>query len=309
MTASLTIAGHTMGTPDLSVPDALRLFHRAGLDAAEVVWQDGFASGIPETDSGAVLRETAAVSRELGLPVIGLTPYMSGLNSPDRSTRERDIARFRSCIGDAAELGAHIIRVYAGEFTEDQAARGEHAERWTRLVASLRSLGPIAHDHGVVLAVENHFNTMTMTARESAELVREVSHPAVGILYDQANLTFTHSEDFPEAIAVQAGLIRHVHVKDLVWVDRERPFTAAAVATVAPEERTVRSRAVGDGELDWPGILASLLETGYRGVLSLEYEYRWHPNDLPDPEEGFRRGADHTRSILSRLTDSESLPS
>ena len=45
-----------------------------------------------------------------------------------------------------------------------------------------------------MLCVENHFGTMTQTAADTARLVREVDYPAVRVLYDQANLTFTHDE-------------------------------------------------------------------------------------------------------------------
>jgi L-ribulose-5-phosphate 3-epimerase len=33
----------------------------------------------------------------------------------------------------------------------------------------------------------------------------------------------------------------------------------------------------------------------------MEYEYRWHPQDLPPPEEGFKRGAEYLRRILANL--------
>lgn len=35
------IAGHTMGTPEYTVAEALQLFHDIGLDGAEIVVQDG----------------------------------------------------------------------------------------------------------------------------------------------------------------------------------------------------------------------------------------------------------------------------
>lgn len=291
------IAGHTLGTPNQTVPEAIELFAAAGLDAAEVIWQDGYLSGIPETNNTGLVDLVAEASKIHDIPVVGLTPYMSGLNSPDEAVRTRDIERFRSCIRDARKLGATVVRVYAGEYTPDLAHR--HAELWDQLVTGLRTLGPFAGDHGVVLAVENHFNTMTMTAAETVDLVRDVDHPSVGILYDQANLTFTHSEPFQQAIAAQSEFIRHVHVKDLIFVDRDRPFSATAVATVSGDERAVRSRVVGEGELEWPAILSSLAATGYPGALSLEYEYRWHPQDLPEPSDGFRRGGDTLRSLAA----------
>lgn len=297
--SAITVAGHTLGTPDHSVPEAIRLFAAAGLDAAEVIWQDGYRSGIPESAGEAELREIEAASRETGLPIIGLTPYMTELNSVDEGQRVRDVERFAACFAVADRLGARIVRAYAGNYTPSR--ESEHPELWIQLVRSLRELAPIAAAHDVVIAVENHFNTMTMTAAETVALIEEVDSPQVRILYDQANLTFTHSESPDQAIAAQAGLVEHVHVKDLVFIDRDRPFRAAEVATVSGEDRAVRSRVVGDGELAWKEIIARMWEAGYSGAFSLEYEYRWHPADLPDPAEGFRIGAQRLRQYADEL--------
>lgn len=293
----LQIAGHTLGTPHQTVPEALRLFGSAGLDAAEVIWQDDYRSGIPETGGDAVLSEISRVSDDVGVPVIGLTPYMTGLNSLDDAERRGDIDRFRRCLTDAHSMGAQVIRVYAGSYIP--AEDSVRSAKWEQLVGSLRELGPEAVAAGVTLVVENHFNTMTVSAAETVELMRAVDDPGVGILYDQANLTFTHCEDYPEAVAIQAPWIRHVHAKDLVFTDPDRAFSAAAVSAVESSERAVASRVVGDGILDWAAILSRVRAGGYNGYVSLEYEYRWHPSDLPPPAEGFRRGASRLRELMA----------
>ena len=58
---------------------------------------------------------------------------------------------------------------------------------------------------------------------------------------------------------------------------------------------------VGDGVVPWTQILGALAATGYDGPLSLEYEYRWHREDLPEPLEGFRRSAEHLTAILAAV--------
>ncbi|MBT2548168.1 sugar phosphate isomerase/epimerase [Arthrobacter sp. ISL-65] len=297
----MRLAGHTLGTPHHTVPQALKLFRAAGLDAAEVIYQDGYTSGLPQGDRRAALEALKAAEGE-GLPIIGLTPYTTAINSLDESEWRGGVDEFRGAIETAHLLGADRVRVYAGSWHPGDADR---AVRWAKLREALQTLAPEAEQAGVRLCVENHFGTMTQTAAETAALVQEVANPAVRVLYDQANLTFTHDETFDEAFAVQGNLIGHVHVKDLVFSDPNAAFRATETARVNASERAVRSRVIGTGVLPWPQILAALLRHGYNDLLSIEYEFRWHPQDLPTPEDGFRESATALRAMLTELAEME----
>ena len=297
----MRLAGHTLGTPDHTVPEALKLFRAAGLDAAEVIYQDGYTSGLPQGDRRAALEALKAAEGE-GLPIIGLTPYTTAINALDESEWRGGVDEFRGAIETAHLLGADRVRVYAGSWHPGDSDR---ARRWAKLREALQTLAPDAEQAGVRLCVENHFGTMTQTAAETAALVQEVAHPAVRVVYDPAHLTFTHDETFEEAVAVQGDLIGHVHVKDLVFTDPNAAFRATETARVDASERAVRSRVVGTGVLPWPQILAALLRHGYDDLLSIEYEYRWHPQDLPTPEDGFRESATALRGMLTDLAEME----
>ena len=292
----MRLAGHTLGTPEQTVPEALELFAAAGLDAAEVIYQDDYRSGLPLRDRRSA-EQARRASDDAGVPIVGLTPYTTGINALDDGQWRTAVDEFRGAIEIAQIVGADRLRVYAGSWhTGDH----DHAAHWNRLVEALRTLAPEASAAGVRLCVENHFGTMTQSATETARLVREVDHDAVRVLYDQANLTFAHDESYEEALRIQGDLVGHVHVKDLVFTDPDAPFRAAETARVAASERTVRSRVVGEGIVPWTDILSALAALGYDDVLSLEYEYRWHPMDLPDPTVGFARAALTLRDILSR---------
>ncbi|EKT78296.1 xylose isomerase domain-containing protein [Rhodococcus opacus M213] len=291
----MRIAGHTLGTPDHSVPEALKLFARIGLDAAEVIYQDGYTSGLGVGDAAAAAEAARAADGE-GIPIIALTPYTTAINETDEGTRRKAVDELRSAIDTAHLVGATRIRVYSGAW---QPNREGHERHWAQLVRSLRELVEPAAAAGVLLCAENHFGTMTQSARDTAALVREVDSPFLRALYDQANLTFAHDEDVDEAFAIQGDLIGHVHVKDLVFVDPAAPFVSSETARVHADERAVRSRVVGDGSVPWGQILRHLRNVKYDDALSLEYEYRWHPQDLDDPEMGFRRSAQHLRSLLA----------
>ena len=297
----MRLAGHTLGTPEQTVPEALALFAAAGLDAAEVIYQDGYRCGLPLRDRRSA-EQARRASEDLGMPIVGMAPYTTGINALDGGEWRSAVDEFRGAIEIAQLVGAGRLRVYAGSWHPGDR---DHEAHWNQLVAALCTLAPEASDAGIRLCVENHFGTMTQTAAETARLVREVDHPAVRVLYDQANLTFTHDEPYEEALRIQGDLIGHVHVKDLVFTDPDAPFQAAETARVAASERAVRSRVVGDGVVPWRGILSTLSTLGYDDVLTLEYEYRWHPQDLPDPVVGFTRSAAALRDLLAQTAVAE----
>ncbi len=294
------IAGHTMGTPEYTVQEALELFHRIGLDGAEIVVQDDYRCGIP-TDCGeetlAALKETA---QKLGIQIIALTPYNSRFNSLDEKVRLAEMEGIRKVIGYAKYLGARYIRIYAGNFAAgDQDPEGKMLEK---LVESMQVLGEEAKREGVVLVMENHFNTMTVSAAQSIEAARRIGHPNVGILYDQANLAFTLQEDYQTAIPLQMEKVAYVHVKDLQFKEGNLPFVSDQVSHPKEEERNVVTRIVGQGDLDWMGILQMMHDYGYGGWLSLEYERRWHPDDIPDASIGMKQSAKYLKKCFQTLT-------
>jgi L-ribulose-5-phosphate 3-epimerase len=294
------LLGHTLGTPALSLAEALDLFAAANLDGAEIIWQNGYKAAIPEDDDGTIRRSARRRASDLGLTIGCLTPYVTELNSLDPDVRQRDISRIERALEVASELGAPRMRIYGGTWLGSEPAH-EERPHWSALVDSLARLGAIAEHRGVVLSVENHFSTMTVSAAQTARLVAEVASPAVGILYDQANLAFTHCEPFEKAIQLQAPWISHVHVKDLEFIDPNRRLTTGAVASIEKSNRVHMSRMVGDGVLDWNAIIGALHASGYDGSYSLEYEYRWNPEDLPEPSLGFPESSRRIKAIFDRI--------
>ena len=89
-----------------------------------------------------------------------------------------------------------------------------------------------------------------------------------------------------------------MHVKDLEWIHPDRVLKTTQVASIDKSERVHASRMIGDGVLDWHAIVAALEATGYDGGYSLEYEYRWNPEDLPEPTVGFPESARRLRACF-----------
>lgn len=291
----MRIAGHTMGTPEYTVTEAIKLFHDIGLDGAEIIVQDGYKSGISCNCCMAELAEVKKNAEENDIAIACLTPYYSCFNDLDESVRTAEIERICKVIDACRYLNSHYIRIYGGNL-----AAGDTRclkERRERLIKSMRYLGNRAAENNVTLVVENHFNTMAVSAAESAELIMEINHPAVRILYDQANLTFTGNEDYEEAISLQHQYVAYMHVKDMVFKEGVA-FSSTDIFHPDESERNVRTRIVGEGIIPWLKILKLMKEKGYNGWLSLEYERRWHPDDIPDASIGMKKSFEYLKSII-----------
>lgn len=284
-----------MGTPEYTVSEALQLFHDIGLDGAEIVVQDGYRSSLPVDCPEETLREVRELAQRLGLKIIALTPYFSKFNDLDEAVRQNELAGIRKVIGYAKYLGASYIRIYAGNY--EATDTDPDGRKRDQLVRSLKELGENAREAGIQLVMENHFNTMTVSAKQSIEIADLINHPNVGILYDQANLAFTLQEDYQAAIPLQTRKVYYTHVKDLEFKDGNIGFISDSVSHPKEEDRNVITKIVGEGSLDWPAILQLLHENGYEGWLSLEYERRWHPNDIPDASIGMKKSAEYLRNV------------
>ena len=294
----MRIAGHTMGTPELSLDEAAGLFAQIGMDAIEIIFQDGYKCAFDwETKDSDVLAYRKRLD-DLGLDTSCIVAYASDYNQPDEGKRQAAIKECQRCIEIAAMLSAQYIRIYGGTFLDGDT---DFARKRDILTDTMRMLADEGAKVNVGLVLENHFNTMTTGPAVTYDTVKGIDRDNVGILYDQANITFLSGEDYRDCIAIQKDKIHYVHVKDLVFKQEGVRFSAGSVSHVNEAERAVSSRIVGEGVLPWPEILRGLHDTGYDGYLSLEYERRWHPQDLPLAEIGMKQSAEYLRRILQNI--------
>ncbi len=294
----MKIAGHTMGTPEYTLLEAAVLFSEMGLDAIEIIFQEEYKCAVNWSTTDEELLNYKQQFDKLNLEVSCIVAYASDYNLEDDEKRMSAIAECSRCIHIANILGAKYIRIYGGTFLKGDSG---FDEKRVILVQSMQSLADEAAPFGINLVLENHFNTMVTGPQISYDIVKQINRQNVGILYDQANIGFLSGEDYRQCISIQKDKIYYVHVKDFVFKGENKEFVGGSVTHVKEEDRAVVTKIVGEGIVPWDEILPALKEIGYDGYLSLEYERRWHPMDIPIADIGMKKSAEYIRAILDSL--------
>ena len=167
----------------------------------------------------------------------------------DPATHDEFLAGVASSSRLAHRLNARGLIVLAGQFRAGVPRRDQRAA----IVEGLRRAAPIASAAGTRLYLEplntrtDHEGYFLDSTAEGLDIVREVGHPSVTLLYDMYH-SVVMGEEPAQALGGSGHLVGHVHLADAPG--RHEP---------------------GTGRIDWPRQLAALHDSGYSGPIGLEY--------------------------------------
>lgn len=194
-------------------PEAIvALVRQAGLHGIE--W--GGDVHVPHGDLTRA-REVGEMTREAGLEVAAYGSYFRVGNSEDSGLP------FSHVLGSALELGAPVIRVWAG--TEGSVTVGSEGRK--RVVADLRRITELAAKAGVRVTTEFHGGTLTDTNESTIKLLSEVDHTNLSTYWQP--LMGMSDETCVEAIGQLSPRLSHLHVYHWDSVKERCPLSAGAL--------------------------------------------------------------------------------
>lgn len=178
--------------------------------------------------------------------------------SPDKEVLRKEIEHTKKCIALAADMGIPCLRLNSGRwgtiksFDELMKNRGiepilpgyteDDGFKWC--IDSIRQCLPAAEEHGVLLALENHWG-LCSTPEGQLRIKKAIDSPWLGILMDTGNFL-------------------------------ENPYDKLEM--IAPYTSFVQAKTYyGGGEwytldLDYKRIINILNKVNYQGYISLEFE-------------------------------------
>ncbi|MFI9340900.1 sugar phosphate isomerase/epimerase family protein [Streptomyces sp. NPDC052773] len=261
--SSLRFGYGTNGLADLRLDDALALLADLGYDGVGLTLDhmhlDPFAPLL-----SARTRRVARRLHTLGLSVTVETgaryvldprrKHGPSLLDPDPQDRARRVDLLLRAVRIAADLGAHAVHCFSGTTP----AGTDPDTAWKHLADGLAPVLDAAATAGVPLAVEPEPGHLLATLAGFHHLRRLLGDPEpLGLTLDIGHCQCL--EPLPPADCVRAAApwLRHVQIEDMRrGVHEHLPF--------------------GDGEIDFPPVLAALADTGYQGLTVVELPRHSH---------------------------------
>lgn len=168
--------------------------------------------------------------------------------------RERRIGLLRTAVDVAADLGAPVVHLWSGVLPPGTSPETGRA----RLRAGLEELLPVAEAAGVVLALEPEPGMLVERVDDVVDLRRRLGDPAaLRLTVDVGHLTCVEDAPGPAVVRRVGDLIAHVQVDDMVRGVHEH-------------------LELGTGDVDLPGVLAALHESGFDGLAAVELPRHSH---------------------------------
>lgn len=177
-----------------------------------------------------------------GLELVGV---YTGANFVYDEIRPDEMYKIRAVIDVAARVGASSLVVGGGAQRPGPTPDSD----LSRLAGALDEVDELAREHGLQACYHPHLTTIV---EGPADLERLFSRTGIGFCPDTAHLA-AGGGDPAELIRRYGDRVHHVHLKD---------------AVLSPLAFTP----LGEGDLDFEGILSAVHEVGYDGWLMVELD-------------------------------------
>jgi sugar phosphate isomerase/epimerase len=259
----MKLAFTTLGCPDWTLQQIVENTAEMGFDAVDFrgLLEDIDISRRPEFTTN--LAKTKKLFMDYGTAVSGIS-VSARFAVADSAEKKTQFNEARRNMKLAAKLDAHVIRIYGGKVPE-----GYTVETiMPFFVKNLRQIGDEAEKHDVTLALETHdaWTNSSVLAR----VIAEADHPRIRVLWDLHHPYRANGEPPEVTYANLAPYVVSIHVKDSVLGADGKPQYVL----------------LGEGTVPIKKMLDMLVEGGYDGYATLEWEKRWHP-ELLKPEITF----------------------
>lgn len=246
-----------------------KVFPRASLDETlAAVTAAGFrkvqfnlsCAGLPSLPDAIGQEDVERIAGSLQQHGIQVTALSGTFNMahPEASVREAGVRRIGVLASMCAALGCHVITICTGTRARDDMWRSHpentSAEAWADMLETVRGALGAIRPFRVRLGFEPEPGNVVRTPEDGVRLMTEAADPALGVVFDPANVLAS----FPGANSTAV-------LRDAIRLLGSRVVLAHGKDLAADGEPC----ALGRGIVPWDVVIEGLQAVGYRGPLVL----------------------------------------
>jgi L-ribulose-5-phosphate 3-epimerase len=224
----------------------------------------------PTTPDQAEAEEIRKASAAAGLPVhsvMNMAHWKYPLSSADPEVVAESRKGMETSLHNAHMWGAQTVLLVPAVVN----AQTSYKDAWTRSVAEIRKMIPLAEKLKVIIAVEEVWNKFLLSPLEFANYVDQFKSPWLRAYFDVGNVVISgYPQDW---IRTLGNRIVKLHLKDFRFQNRK-------IAEFVP---------LREGEIDWKEVHKALGEIGYQGSATVE---------LPGGDEAYLREVSHRVDLI-----------
>jgi inosose dehydratase len=146
----------------------------------------------------------------------------------------------------------------------------------------LNEIGRRASDHGLVVGIHPHLNTVIETPEETDAIMAATDPKVVGLALDTGHFHLAGG-DVLQVLQTHGSRLNYLHFKDAV-----RPF--------ARPDFFPNLRELGRGEVDFPGVMRALERLRYTGWINVEQDFT-----SSTPRESAETSMRYVRDVLVKI--------
>lgn len=220
---------------ELSVEDRLKLAKDVGFAGIEV----------PRMTDPKAVGEMRAAADRIGVRIHSMSYGWARFTGDDPEAVKQEQQRVRDALQACKTLGTDAMLLVPGRVTPDI----RYADAYERSQRNIKPLLADAERIGIVIALENVWNSFLLSPLEFARYVDEFNSPWLQAYFDVGNVVYI---GWPQDwIRTLGKRIRKIHLKD--FNRREHAW-----------------KPLREGDVDWPEVRRALGEVGYDGWVTPE---------------------------------------
>jgi sugar phosphate isomerase/epimerase len=216
--------------------------------------------------TGDSVCEIKAAAQRLKLDVAtiaGYTDFTSGRQAPEVPFVEMQVHYVRHLAQLGKALGAKIVRVFTGYFTD----LADHHADWTKCTTALRECAAVCADQGIILGIQNHHD-VGVDVGAYAEFLDDVNHPNAKAMFDPWSIGL-HGADLYRSAKEMAPRMVQTTLADYIKLPRWQ-YHSPLINYQPLEPPAVKAVKLGEGFLDLDGFFRGLREGGFSGYVAYE---------------------------------------